>query len=48
MKKIIIAAAVVLVSSIVALSTRMGNMKPSIVGFKITFYDHQKDLASAD
>ena len=48
MKKIIIAAAIVCITGLAALYTRIGNIKPALSEIKITFYDHQKELSSAD
>jgi uncharacterized membrane protein len=47
MKKIVIVAAIAL-TGVVALSTQVGNMKPTINSIKVTFYDYQKALASGD
>lgn len=47
MKKIIIAIAIVL-TGVVTLSTKVGNIKPAVNNIKVTFYDYQKELASAD
>jgi hypothetical protein len=48
MKKIIIAAAIISITGLAALYTQVGNTKPSLSEIKITFYDHQKELSSAD
>jgi hypothetical protein len=48
MKKIIIAAAIVSITGLTALYTQVGKMKPSLYQIKITFYDQQKELSSAD
>ena len=46
MKKIIIAAA--LITGVVAASTQVGNIKPALNSIKVTYYDYQKELSSAD